>query len=83
MNKIDKLQETVNKAFGESAVILDSTDDLVLVKYEKGEHVEYASLKHNYDSVFFGHYYSTFGQTKDEAAKNAWAKHEKRIDGYA
>lgn len=30
MNKMDRLQEIVNEAFGEKAVILDSTDNKAL-----------------------------------------------------
>ena len=61
MIKIDRLQNTVNKAFGDDTTILKCNERYVLVRYSKGGNAEFATLMHNWDSVAVGHYFTAWG----------------------
>lgn len=61
MNKIDRLQAAVSRAFGTDATILNSNERYVLVRYSKGYSAEFATLMHDWDSVYLGHYFTAWG----------------------
>lgn len=72
MNKIDNLEQAVANAYGEKAVVLDSTDELAIVRFENGEYIEYATVNHDYTSIYNGQYFSTMTFSKSEACDKAW-----------
>ena len=61
MNNMDRLQATVNQAFGSDTTILNSNDRYVLVRYNKNGNAEFATLIHNWDSLALGHYFTAWG----------------------
>lgn len=80
MNKIDRLQNTVNKAFGNDTTILRSNERYVLVRYNKGGHIEYATLRHDWDRVGSGHYFTAWFDTDYKIARdNAISDYNNRI----
>lgn len=71
MTKIDRLENALKKAYGESVVLMDSDDKYCIARYEKGGRMEVVTLAHNWDTVFWGHYYNDIGK--------AWEDFYKRI----
>lgn len=78
MNKMDRLQEMVNEAFGEKAVILDSTDDKALVKFEKGDNVEYVVTSYNEKGCYNGRYFTQY--SSDNPKTLAWKVYKDKIN---
>ncbi|PTK45337.1 hypothetical protein BUZ69_10790 [Staphylococcus saprophyticus] len=78
MNKMDRLQEIVNEAFGEKAVILDSTDNKALVKFEKGDNVEYVVTSYNEKGCYGGHYFTQFSSENPKTL--AWKVYKDKIN---
>ena len=76
MTNIDVLNKAVETSFGNDATILDSTDSKVIIRFLKGDRVEYAVLSHDYNTVFNGNYYTTMNQSQDKARNLAWEKYE-------
>ena len=66
MNNMDRLQATVNQAFGSDTTILNSNDRYVLVRYNKNGNAEFATLIHNWDSVGLGHYFTAWGVDEND-----------------
>lgn len=88
MNKIDRLQATVNRAFGDDTTILRCDDRYILVRYSKGGSVEFATLRHhNFNSMTGGHYFTAWSVAVDDynnkdykiARDNAIADYNNRI----
>ena len=87
MNNTDRLQATVNQAFGNDTTILRSNEKYVLVRYRKGYSTEFATLIHDWDGVYLGHYFIAWGVSVDdysnvryqEARERAIADYENRI----
>ena len=61
MTKIDRLQAAVNRAFGIDTTILNCNQRYVLVRYNKNGSAEFATLMHDWDSVYLGHYFTAWG----------------------
>lgn len=66
MTKIDRLQATVNRAFGDDTTILKCNDRYVLVRYNKGGNAEFTTLIHDWDSVALGHYFTAWSVAVDD-----------------
>lgn len=74
MTNVSKLENTVKETYGKEAVVLQSTNEHAIIRFVKGDHLEYAVIRHNEVSVFNGNYYSTIGQSEEEAKDHAWEK---------
>ena len=58
MTKADRLQALVNEAYGQGAIILNSNEDTVLIKYlNSGEYWEYVTARYNDYGLYSGNYY--------------------------
>lgn len=87
MTNTDRLQATVNKAFGDDTTILRSNNSYVLVRYSKGGSVEFVTLRHDFDSMTGGHYFIAWFTSADDynsaeyknARDNAISDYENRI----
>lgn len=66
MTNMDRLQATVNQAFGEDTTILRSNERYVLVRYNKNGNAEFATLIHDWDSVALGRYFTAWSVSVDD-----------------
>lgn len=83
MIKADRLQATVNKAYGDDTTILRSNDRYVLVRYSKGGSVEFATLLHDWDTVALGHYFTAWNVSADDYTNTEYKKaRDKAIADY-
>lgn len=80
MTKADRLQITVNKAFGQGATVLRSNEDTVLLRYlNSGEYWEYVTAKYNDFGLYSGNYYPCKYTDKAVANKQATTDYFERI----
>lgn len=79
MTKIDKLEQAIKEAYGLESVLLDCTDDKAIIRYVQNGYTEFVVSSHNFDTIFNGKYYTTFGQTIEQAKKQAWKYYKKTI----
>ena len=61
MSNADRLQAAVSRYFGINATILNSNERYVLIRYNKNGNAEFATLMHDWDSVYLGHYFTAWG----------------------
>lgn len=80
MTNVSKLENTVKETYGKEAVVLQSTNEHAIIRFVKGDHLEFAVIRHNEESVFSGNYYSTVGQSEEEAKNSAWEKFDSLCD---
>ena len=78
MLAIKELEQKLNQDLEVASTVLESNEDTVLVRYNKGGHLEYAVLRYN-DNGFGGHYFPTIVQSQIEARNNAWDVYKKLI----
>lgn len=71
MTKIDRLENTLKKAYGKTVVLMESDDMYCIARYEKGNRMEVVTLAHDWDKIFCGHYFNDIG--------NAWNDYYKRV----
>lgn len=83
MTNMDRLQATVNQAFGDDTTILRSNERYVLVRYSKGDSAEFATLMHDWDSVYLGHYFTAWGVDVNDWGNEEFKKvRDRAIDDY-
>lgn len=53
------LNEIIQSSLNETAKIINENKSIVLVKFEKGDSIEYATFKYNSNSIYSGNYFTT------------------------
>lgn len=83
MNNADRLQAAVSRGFGTDATILNSNERYVLIRYSKNGSAEFATLMHDWDSVYLGHYFTAWGVDVNDWGNEEFKKvRDRAIDDY-
>lgn len=83
MNNADRLQAAVSRGFGTDATILNSNERYVLIRYSKNGSAEFATLMHDLDSVYLGHYFTAWGVDVNDWGNKEFKKvRDRAIDDY-
>jgi hypothetical protein len=53
------LNEVIKLSLNSTARIINHKNSIVLVKFEKGDSIEYATFKYNTNSIYSGNYFTT------------------------
>lgn len=53
------LNEILKESLNETAKIIDENNSIILVSFEKGNALEFATFKYNDKGLYAGHYFTT------------------------
>lgn len=72
------LNTIVKDSLNETAEIIEVKDNIILLKFEKGENIEYATFKYNDLSIYSGHYFTTKFSSENVAFVEALSDYYER-----
>ncbi|MCD8845223.1 hypothetical protein [Staphylococcus gallinarum] len=74
------LNVIIKDSLNQTATLIDEKNSIVLVSFEKGEFLEYATFKYNDNGLYSGHYFTTRFSSNKKAKKDALHDFDIRVN---